>query len=246
MSSLSPKDRVSLCRFTFADGRCCRTPRFSAHPHFCAYHAQKEARTFASDKLAKDLAFFFSGDYLSANDLATALARLIPAVVLGHLKPRAARTIAYMAQSLLQAIHISQDEYSNAFGRDGWRKAVRNSVNGNQNYRFPPDPEAPKAQSPQPQPMPQQAQAPTPPPQPTPASAQRTPAQHASTPSPQPSSPSNQPAPLAPQPSPPPPTTMPQHSNASRTTTSQPLPAQQNRDPYVVHFDHNYRLRPSP
>jgi len=44
MSSLSPKDRVSLCMFTYADGRRCRTPRTSTHPHFCYDHAQKESR----------------------------------------------------------------------------------------------------------------------------------------------------------------------------------------------------------
>jgi len=32
MSSLSPKDRVSLCLFTFEDGRRCRTPRTGNHP----------------------------------------------------------------------------------------------------------------------------------------------------------------------------------------------------------------------
>jgi hypothetical protein len=93
MTSLSPKDRVSLCLFTFEDGRRCRTPRISSHPHFCFYHAQKEARAQAADKLAKDLACFFSGDYLSANDLNTALSRLIPAVIRGDIKPRLARTV---------------------------------------------------------------------------------------------------------------------------------------------------------
>jgi hypothetical protein len=44
MSSLSPKDRVSLCLFTFTDGRRCRTRRTGRHPHFCFYHAQKEVR----------------------------------------------------------------------------------------------------------------------------------------------------------------------------------------------------------
>ncbi len=83
MSSLSPKDRVSLCSFTFSDGRRCRTPRAGKHPRFCFYHAQKEARARAAETLGKDLAFFFSGDYLSACDLSTALARLIPAVVRG-------------------------------------------------------------------------------------------------------------------------------------------------------------------
>jgi hypothetical protein len=78
MSSLTPKDRVSLCSFTFSGGRRCRTPRISNHPHFCYYHAQKEARARAAETLGKDLAYFFSGDYLSACDLSTALARLIP------------------------------------------------------------------------------------------------------------------------------------------------------------------------
>jgi hypothetical protein len=62
MSSLSAKDRVSLCSFTFSDGRRCRTPRTGKNPRFCFYHAQKEAR--AAKKLGKDLAYFFSGDYL--------------------------------------------------------------------------------------------------------------------------------------------------------------------------------------
>jgi hypothetical protein len=32
MSSLRSQDGVSLCRFTFADGRQCRTPRSPNHP----------------------------------------------------------------------------------------------------------------------------------------------------------------------------------------------------------------------
>ncbi len=141
MSSLSPKDRVSLCSFTFADGRRCRTPRSSSHPHFCFYHAQKEARACAAQKLGKDLDYFFSGDYLSACDLSTALARLIPAVVRGEVKPKTAHTVAYLFQTLMQAIHISQHEYSEAFSDDAWRKSIRNSVKGNYNYRFPPAPQ---------------------------------------------------------------------------------------------------------
>ena len=116
MPSLSKKDRVSLCSFTFSDGRRCRTPRAAKHPRFCFYHAQKEARARAAKKLGKDLAYFFSGDYVSGCDLSTALARLIPAVVRGDVKPRTARTVAYLAQTLMQAIHIGQHEYINAFG----------------------------------------------------------------------------------------------------------------------------------
>ena len=150
MSSLNAKDRVSLCLFTFEDGRRCRTPRISSHPHFCFYHAQKEARAHTTETLSKDLACFFSGDYLSACDLSAALARLIPAVVRGDIKPRLARTVAYMFQTQLQAVHIAQLEYINAFGTDGWRKAIRTSVNANYDHRFPssPEPEQPAPPTP--------------------------------------------------------------------------------------------------
>src|SRR6266478_727836 len=187
MSSLSPKDRVSLCSFTFSDGRRCRTPRVAKHPRFCFYHAQKEARARTAKKLGKDLAYFFSGDYLSACDLSTALARLIPAVVRGDVKPKTAHTVAYLAQTLMQAIHISEHEYINAFGTDGWRKSVRNSVNSNYAYRFPPDPapelppdQAPQVvaglqtgggQAPQPSPAPPKAASPSPAPAPSPTSS---------------------------------------------------------------------------
>ena len=48
MSSPRPQDRASLCRFTFADGRQCRTPRCSGHLHLCCFHAQKEAESLAA------------------------------------------------------------------------------------------------------------------------------------------------------------------------------------------------------
>ena len=183
MSSLSPEDRVSLCLFTFTDGRRCRTPRTGRHPHFCYYHAQKEARAQSAEKLGRDLAYFFSGDYLSACDLSTALAHLIPAVVRGDIKPKLARTVAYMFQTLTQTIHISQKEYADAFGTGGWRRAVRNSVNGNSDYLFPPDPKS----APEPKPPAPPATPKTPPEQPPPAPAP--PSQPCPAPAPAPQSP---------------------------------------------------------
>ena len=177
MPSLSPKDRISLCLFSFTDGRRCRTPRISSHPHFCFYHAQKESQSQAAEQLSQDLAYFFSGDYLSACDLSTALSRLIPAVIRGEIKPRLARTVAYMFQTLLQSTHLAQHEYINAFGTDGWRQAVHSSVNANQDYLFPPDPNAvsnpPQSTSPVP-PPPSATGTPQPPPaaRPSPAAAE--------------------------------------------------------------------------
>ena len=134
MSSLRPQDRKSLCRFTFADGRQCRTPRSPHHPHFCSDHARKDSQARAADKLARELSYFFSGEYLSACDLSAALGRLLPAVVRGDIKPRSARTIAYLSQTLVQTIHLAEQEYINALGTDGWRGAVRNSVHQNFEY----------------------------------------------------------------------------------------------------------------
>ena len=119
----------------------------AATPHFCSYHAQKESQSQAAEKLAKDLAFFFSGDYLSACDLNTALGRLIPAVIRGQIKPRVARTVAYMLQTLLQSTRLAQHEYINAFGTDAWRDAVHTSVNSNHDHLFPPDPNDPENES---------------------------------------------------------------------------------------------------
>src|SRR6266851_5270786 len=160
MSSLTAKDRVSLCSFTFSDGRRSLKHQTRNNPRFCFYHAQKEARARTAQKLGKDLAYFFSGDYLSACDLSTALARLIPAVVRGDVKPKTAHTVAYLVQTLMQAIHISQHEYINAFGTDAWRESVRNSVKSNYDYRFPPDPEPEQPEPPQTQPQPHPAETP--------------------------------------------------------------------------------------
>jgi hypothetical protein len=133
--------RASLCLFTFTDGRRCRTPRSGSHLHFCFYHARKESQAKVAEKLGKDLSFFFSGEYLSACDLSTALGRLLAAVVRGDIKPKTATTIAYLAQTLVQTLHLAQREYANAFGTDAWRKSVRNSVGENFDYRNPPKPD---------------------------------------------------------------------------------------------------------
>src|SRR5258708_24306366 len=137
MSSLRPQDRKSLCRFTFADGRQSRTPRSPGHPRFCSDHARKNSQSRAADKLARELSYFFSGQYLSARDLSAALGRLLPAVVRGDINPPSARTLAYLSQTLVQTIHLAEDEYINALGTDSWRRAVRNSVPQHFDYRNP-------------------------------------------------------------------------------------------------------------
>lgn len=155
MPSLSSQDRLPLCRFTFADGRRCRTPRVSTDPNFCFYHSQKEAQAVVAAKLANDLSFFFSSDYISACDLSSALVQLIPAVIQGHLKPRPARTVAFLFQMLLQSVRLAQHEYINTFGTDSWTDTIADSVKLNHQRRFPPKPKpAPPSSGPQSTPPP--------------------------------------------------------------------------------------------
>ena len=150
MSKLNKKDRASLCLFTFSDSRRCRTPRTGSHPHFCFDHAQKEARARTAETIGKDLAYFFSGEYISACDLSTALARILPAVVRGDIKPKTARTVAYLAQTLLQSIRLAQHEYIEALSTNGWRNAIHNSVSQNHDYLVPPAPTQPAPPPPAP------------------------------------------------------------------------------------------------
>jgi hypothetical protein len=133
MSSVRPQDRASLCLFRFSDGRRCLTPRSSRHPQFCFFHARKEAQASAADDLGNDLSFVFSGEYVSACDLSTALARIIPDVARGHVKPKTASTIAYLAQTLVQTMHLSQNEYIRAFGDGNWEHNVEHGIK--ENYR---------------------------------------------------------------------------------------------------------------
>jgi hypothetical protein len=121
------KDRSALCSFSFADGRRCRTPRCSAHPHLCFFLARKEAQALAAQKVGRDIASDLSGGYLSACDLSSALGRLFSAAAQGQVKPKTVSTLAYLGQTLLQSIQFAQGEYINAFGTNSWRGTIRSS-----------------------------------------------------------------------------------------------------------------------
>jgi hypothetical protein len=125
MSTTPSQRRALLCSFTYANGHHCRMPRNTSHVYLCTYHARKEAQAQAADQVGRSLANRFSGNYLSGSDLSAALGHLMSAVAQGHLKPRAASTLAYLSQTLLQAIHLSEHEYINAHGTDSWRREIR-------------------------------------------------------------------------------------------------------------------------
>src|SRR6266404_5687386 len=146
------KDRSSLCSFCFADGRRCRTPRCSAHPHLCYYHARKEAQALASQQVGRDIASDLSGSYVSACDLSSALGRLFSAAAQGHVKPKTASTLAYLGQTLLQNLHLAQDEYINAFGTNYWRETIRTSHEQSADHNSPDPPSPTPEQEPEPAP----------------------------------------------------------------------------------------------
>jgi hypothetical protein len=127
MSTTASKDRSSLCSFTFADGRRCRTPRRDDHPQLCAYHARKEARELAAEQTGREISSCLSGGYVSACDLSSALGHLFSALAQGQVKPKAAATLAYLGQTLIQSIHLAEQGYINAFGPEDWRKTIRSS-----------------------------------------------------------------------------------------------------------------------
>jgi hypothetical protein len=158
MSSIPQKDRVSLCRYTFSDHRQCRTPRSPHHPHFCFYHARLESQSAAAAELAGDIAFFFSGEYISANDLSRVLSRILPAIIRGDIKPRLAKTIVYLAQTLNQTIQLSQHEYVNAYGGDAWRRIIHSNISQNAERGNPPSKSENNAASEEQQPEPPQEQ----------------------------------------------------------------------------------------
>jgi hypothetical protein len=127
-SAATPKnDRFSLCSFTFADGRQCRSPRKAGHPYLCAFHARKEAQALAGDKSGGDIAYHLSGGHASDYDLSSALGRLFAAVAQGRVKPKTASTLAYLGQTIVQAMHLSQRKPIQAFGIDKWLDTVRHN-----------------------------------------------------------------------------------------------------------------------
>src|SRR5260370_32747920 len=153
MSTNRSKDRSSLCSFTFADGRQCRTPR-AAHPYLCAFHARKDAQALAGEAAGEEIAYHLSGSYVSACDLNSALGRLFSAVAQGHVKPKTASTLAYLGQTLVQILPIAQDEYINAYDTDTWRETIRTSHEQSADHTSPDPPSPTPEPDPEPAPSP--------------------------------------------------------------------------------------------
>ncbi len=125
--------------------RPCVFPRAARDLLFAVVATPPQA--LGGEAAGKDIAYHLSGSYVSACDLSSALGRLFSAVAQGQVKPKTASTLAYLGQTLVQTLHLAQDEYINAYGTDSWRETVRH------NFDLSADP---------PPPTPEPAPAPTP------------------------------------------------------------------------------------
>ena len=148
MPSLSKKDRVSLCLFAFSDGRRCRTPRIATHPHFCLYHAQKEAQSLATQKLGERTGL------LLLRQLPRRLrSQHRPVPHHPRRRPRRHQTQNRPHRRLPRANPPAVDPRSPArihqrLSTDFWRDAVQDSVKPRPRLLFPPEPApAPKPAS---------------------------------------------------------------------------------------------------
>ena len=199
---------VSVCSFTFADGRQCRLPRRQGHPYLCLFHAKKEAQILSGEQAGEDIARLLTGNYISACDVAKSLARLFSAVAQGHIKPKTAATLAYLGQTLVQTLKLAQHEYINAFGTPTWRQTIASS--------FSPPTGTPISASPRPATTPQP---------PTPPSAAAAPRSTSPCPTPPPAAPTrpSSPSPPAVPPRPFPPSAPP--STVTPSPTPPPAPA---------------------
>jgi hypothetical protein len=124
MSTTPAVDRSHLCSFTFPTGRRCRMPLSRSHPYLCTFHARNDVKAHAIEKAGRDIAFDLSGRYVSACDFSSALAHCITAVAQRTITPRAASSIAYLSQTLVQSIGDAEKEYVRVFGVDAWKRQV--------------------------------------------------------------------------------------------------------------------------
>jgi len=121
-------DRPRLCAHTFDDGRRCRTPHRSDHT-LCHFHARKEAETLARQSAAAKITYDLSGECIAFRDVSAAIAHTISAVAHGHIRPKAATTIAYLCQSLVQSAVHAESEHIRTFGFQDWKDEVTHTFN---------------------------------------------------------------------------------------------------------------------
>ncbi len=154
MSTNRSKDRSSLCSFTFADGRHCRTlecgglvyPVYPDHRGEPRRAGAFEAKAPAIPTSARSTSVGCSGGSSDPPARRPRAPRVIPRAAKDLLLP------LYLGQTLVQILPLAQDEYINAYNTDIWRETIRESHEQSANYTSPdppsPDPEPAPAPTP--------------------------------------------------------------------------------------------------
>ena len=108
-------DRTDLCHFTYSDGRRCTLPQFPDDMGLCYHHGQKRRAFLESRQAGRETSRFLRNDIHTACDLSATLAALFAATAEGYIKPKAAATLAYISQLMLQTQKLAKQEFLEAF-----------------------------------------------------------------------------------------------------------------------------------
>lgn len=127
MSAKSSKDRVSLCAFSFSDGRQCRIPRHKPNSRYCFAHARKHRHLEEADEVAQEILNPLSGSFVSSASMTQSLIHLYAAVTEGRFPPKQAAALAKVSSVLMKSIDASSHEFRTVFIQTYWSQLVRDS-----------------------------------------------------------------------------------------------------------------------
>jgi hypothetical protein len=132
-------DDTNRCTFAFADGRQCKLPQSEDDMGLCYFHARKYLDRMKAREAGLRISKFLNNRVLTASDFNSALAALFSATALGYMKPKAAATLAYLAQIMLQTQRLAKEEYLHAY-QAPWQEAVQRSATFNPSAAPSPEP----------------------------------------------------------------------------------------------------------
>ena len=116
MSSKTTRDRASLCSFLFADGRQCRMLKKNKSSEFCHFHQLHADQIDDAIEAGKRIASCLPSDFVTNTSLTASLSRLYSSVAAGDFDIKTARTLAYLAQIMIQTIPGTHRELGQSIG----------------------------------------------------------------------------------------------------------------------------------
>ena len=116
-------DRSELCHFAYADGRRCTQPQFPDDFGLCFHHGQQHRARLEAREAGRRISRFLHTDILTACDLSSTLSTLFQATAQGFIKPKAAASLAYLAQLMLQTQKLAKEEFLETYEKP-WADVV--------------------------------------------------------------------------------------------------------------------------